>query len=134
MNDIDMFKLNAGSKLIIKGNDNHQIILDGGNTFSVIPENDNKTVTTGINYSGCAIYMIESDLELENVNIITTKGNKNVDYKIDKKIYEGEGRYCTVDRNEWGHTYYFSVDSERVLIHFGDTNDQYNVRLVKSLF
>lgn len=53
---------------------------------------------------------------------------------IDKKIYEGEGRYCTVDRNEWGHTYYFSVDSERVLIHFGDTNDQYNVRLVKSLF
>lgn len=64
-----MFKLNAGSKLIIKGNDTHQIILDGGNTFTLIPESDNKTITTGINYSGCAIYMIESDLELENVVI-----------------------------------------------------------------
>ena len=53
---------------------------------------------------------------------------------IDKKIYKGEGRYCTVDRNEWGHTYYFSVDSERVLVHFGLHSDQYNVRLVKSLY
>ena len=53
---------------------------------------------------------------------------------VDKKIYEGEGRYLLIDRNEWGHMYYLSVDSERVVIHFGDTNDQYNVRLVKSLF
>ena len=65
----NMFNLLDGSKLIIKGNNSYSIILDGGNTFSLTPESNNENVTTGINYSGCAINVKNASLEVTNVTI-----------------------------------------------------------------